>query len=543
MNGTDYLLAVCLSLTVSMALIPLLVRAAPRLGLMDEPDPRKVHSDPIPRVGGLAIVSGGLIAMLLWLSPDQLMQSYLLAVLVLVGLGAWDDIREIGHYTKFTGQFIAALIVVLHGDLYITRLPFGWESVPPVVGMPFTVFAMVGMINAINHSDGLDGLAGGESLLSLIAIAYLAHAAGNAEAVIIAAALVGGILGFLRFNTFPARIFMGDAGSQVLGLTLGFLTVLLTQRINPALSAAIPALLLGLPIADILAVLYLRIRNGLNWFRASKNHIHHRLLGLGFAHHESVVAIYSVQALLILFALMLRYESDELVLGLYLAVVGAVFFGLTVAERSGWHAHDHRGTSLFFRTISGIRDDQRLATWPPAILRCLVPGFMVLASVAADALPYDMALVAGVLFIVALLDLYFGSPGTSMVVRSIVYVAVVFTVYLATVHPPAFMYDHYSWVAGFFAVVAVTIAVTLRFGMREAFELTPMDYLIVCAVIGVVIVGDERFLSTGAAAMAVQAVILVYGCEILLSRGRGRLTALNIATVISLGVISLRGLL
>jgi UDP-GlcNAc:undecaprenyl-phosphate GlcNAc-1-phosphate transferase len=109
---------------------------------------------------------------------------------------------------------------------------------------------MVGMINAINHSDGLDGLAGGESMLSLGGIAYLSYLAGGTTVTVMALATIGGLFGFMRFNTHPARIFMGDGGSQFLGYTLGFLAVLLTQKVNPVLSPALPALLLGLPIAD-----------------------------------------------------------------------------------------------------------------------------------------------------------------------------------------------------------------------------------------------------------------------------------------------------
>lgn len=543
MNGTEYLLAACIALTISMALIPLLVRAAPRLGLLDMPDPRKVHAEPVPRVGGLAIVIGSLVAMLLWLPLDRLMESYFLAVAVLVALGIWDDAKEIGHYKKFTGQFIAVAIVVLYGDLHITRIPFSWEDVPAGFGIPFTIFAMVGMINAINHSDGLDGLAGGESLLSLVAIGYLASLAGGPDAVIIAAALVGGILGFLRFNTFPARIFMGDAGSQVLGLTLGFLAVLLTQRINPALSAAIPALLLGLPICDILAVFYLRIRHGMNWFRASKNHIHHRLLALGFAHHESVVVIYSVQALLVLLAVLLRYQTDALILSVYLGIVGAVFAGLIAAERLDWRADRLRERKAFFQALSAVKHDPRLSSGSLAVLRVLIPGYLILVNISAAGAPDDVALAAAVMLVVMLLDLLFGHRDASIIVRAGIYIAVVFTVYIGVAHAPEWLYGHESWTAVFFWVTAVAIAVNLRFSEREAFVLTPFDYLLVCAIIGVAVIGQDQLLSGDTTAAVVQAVILLYGCELLLSATRRRLTVLNIATLLSLGVICVIGVL
>ncbi len=216
---------------------------------------------------------------------------------------------------------MAAGLVVYHGDMYVARLPFFDSMVlDPSIGKPFTIFALVGVINAINHSDGLDGLASGESMLSLIAIAFLGYLCGNALVIGMALATIGGTLGFLRYNTHPARVFMGDAGSQFLGFTLGVLLVYLTQVAFTTTSAALPLLLLGLPIADIIAVLYQRISGGMHWFKATRNHVHHRLLSLGFSHFQTVVIIYSIQAALVVGAVLLRYQSDYLVAGLYLAI-------------------------------------------------------------------------------------------------------------------------------------------------------------------------------------------------------------------------------
>jgi UDP-GlcNAc:undecaprenyl-phosphate GlcNAc-1-phosphate transferase len=282
-----------LASAVSMLVIPVVARLAPRLGLIDTPDPRKVHTAPTPRIGGWGIALGTLVPLVLLFKFDPLLQSFVIGVAALFLFGVWDDARELGHWPKFVGQAIATGIVVFHGDLYVTRLPFveGF-SFAPLAGQLFTMVAMTGVINAINHSDGLDGLAGGETLLSLMAIAFLGHTASDGFVTGIALATIGGTLGFLRYNTHPAQVFMGDSGSQVLGFSLAFLVVDLSQVVNPAMSAAVPVLLLGLPIADILVVLYKRASGGMNWFRATRNHVHHRLLDLGFTHFESVVCIY-----------------------------------------------------------------------------------------------------------------------------------------------------------------------------------------------------------------------------------------------------------
>src|SRR5262249_8903560 len=147
------------------------------------------------------IVIGGLAPLVLSFDLGPLLQSYVIGMTILFVFGVWDDVSELGHWTKFVGQVLAVSVVVFYGDLYVTRLPL-LESyaLSPIVGQTFTLFALVGAINALNHSDGLDGLAGGESLLTLIAVAVLGYVAGDALAVGIALAMIGGILGFLRYN-------------------------------------------------------------------------------------------------------------------------------------------------------------------------------------------------------------------------------------------------------------------------------------------------------------------------------------------------------
>ena len=260
----SFLFALLTALVISMVVIPMMIRLAPRIGMVDHPDPRKVHAKPIPRAGGVGIVLGALAPLVLWLPIDGLLGAYLFGALVLLAFGAWDDIQELGHFVKFIGQFIAVIAVVYYGGLHVTHLPFVDGELTESTGKIFTVFAMVGMINAVNHSDGLDGLAGGLSLLSLSAMAYLAYLSGRDASflIIVALAALGGILGFLRYNTHPASVFMGDGGSQFLGFTVGFLAVYLVERVNTAVSPALPALLLGLPIVDILAVFTQRVPTG-----------------------------------------------------------------------------------------------------------------------------------------------------------------------------------------------------------------------------------------------------------------------------------------
>src|SRR5262245_3175518 len=143
-----------LGVAVSMLIIPLAAKLAPRLGLLDLPDARKVHVEPVPRVGGWGIAIGMLLPLALSFELDPLLVSFILGCLVLFLFGVWDDAREIGHWPKFTGQILAVAIVVFYGDLYVSRLPFFDElTLDATTGKAFTLFVMVGTINAINHSD------------------------------------------------------------------------------------------------------------------------------------------------------------------------------------------------------------------------------------------------------------------------------------------------------------------------------------------------------------------------------------------------------
>lgn len=510
--------ALITALIISMATIPLLMRLAPRLGMVDLPDPRKVHARPVPRVGGIGIALGSIAAILLWTQMQGWMPAYLAGSIVLLVFGAWDDSRELGHYVKFIGQFAAAIAAVYWGGLWVSHFPFLADPLPAAIGQPFTVLAIVGMINAVNHSDGLDGLAGGESLLSLGCLAYLGYLAGGTELVIISAAVIGGVFGFLRYNTHPARVFMGDSGSQFLGFSLAVLAVLLTQKVNTGLSMAIPALILGLPIVDILAVLAQRIRQRMNWFRATRNHVHHRLLELGYQHYEAVVIIYGVQAALVLCAIVFRYESDALVLSLYLGGCAVVFGSLLLAERSGWNAHhgaEHGALRRFFD-----RPDWREIVRRRSIgfIKFGIPAWFLVASLGLGEVSADCgwaAVLVGAITLSGLL-LARSAPFAPALTRLGVFSAAALLVYLVE------RSGGDGWLPvlqlGFFATLAVAIGFSIWLSGEEEFRTTPTDYLLVGVVVVSSVLAQSRFTDFDLGTVIVQLVVLLYGCELLINR-------------------------
>ncbi|WJW75292.1 MraY family glycosyltransferase [Thiohalobacter sp. IOR34] len=539
---SNFLFIFIAAMAISMAIIPLMFRIAPRIGMIDKPDARKVHAVPIPRVGGVGIVIGALVPMLILLPVDATIGAYLFGAIVLLIFGVWDDACELGHYVKFIGQFIASLAVVYYGDLHVSYLPFmDMEPVPESFGKPFTVIAIVGMINAINHSDGLDGLAGGESLLSLGAITYLAHLAGGTSVVIIAVATIGGIFGFLRFNSHPAKVFMGDGGSQFLGFTLGVLAVMLTQKVNPALSPALPALFLGLPIADILSVFAQRIYHRLNWFRATKNHIHHRLLELGFHHYESVIIIYSIQAFFVIAAVLLPYESDALILGVYLGVCSLLFAMLVAAEKSGWHAHHGDGTGRIARMLGTLRKNHVFVRVPHRVTEIGLSLFLVGSAFMATNVPRDFGWSAGVLFGLLLLRLLFGYHLWFLFLRLIIYVALGFAVYLLNSYPPGWLLDADFLVYLYFGVLVVAFGLGVRYAEQKKFQVTPLDYLVLIIIMIVGLISGGEIGNSRWVMLVVQLIILFYASEFVMQQMRNRWNAFTGSVLASLAVFALRG--
>ncbi len=541
------LLALVAAMAISMMLIPIMVRFAPRLRLMDRPSLRKVHTDLVPRVGGIGIVVGALVVILFLLPLDGITQAYVLGSLILFAFGLWDDSSDIGHYPKFLGQFVAVAILIFYGDLYVISFPFvPTGEISATFGIPFTFVALIGMINAINHSDGLDGLAGGESLFSLGAIALLAFLADGIVALTIALTVIGGIFGFLRFNTHPARVFMGDSGSQFLGYTLGVLVIMLTQKVDPELSPAVVLLLLGLPVMDILVVLVKRVRARLNWFKATRNHVHHRLLDLGFIHEESVIIIYSLQMVFVTSGVLLRYESNVTITAVYLALCASVFGMLALAERSGWRLNDRYKSNGQTTVMAHDILRRILVVVPRKFLSIGIPFYLVSASLVVERVPSDFAkmsvLVAGLLA----LEIFFSKTPRSIMRRALIYITAAFIGYLSISFTPDWAVFFEPAKTLFFILTAIAFAVAVKFSPRRRkneFETTATDYLVVFCLVAILTISKGDFWGNDGVMFVVQMIVIFYGCELLIMEKRGRWSGLSIASLIAAVILAVRGIL
>ena len=539
------LLVLIVAMSVAMAIIPVLIRYASALGMMDEPDPRKVHAVPVPRVGGVGIVLGALIALAFWLPWNEVMLSYLAGSVVLLVFGVWDDVKELGHYVKFVGQFLSVSLVVYYGGLHVTHLPLlGLEPLNDTFGQLFTIIAMVGVINAINHSDGLDGLAGGESLLSLGGIAYLAYQAGDPLVVMIAFAVMGGVFGFLRFNSHPARVFMGDGGSQFLGFSLAFLVVYLVEVSNPALSRALPALLLGLPVIDIISVFVQRAYGGMNWFKATKNHIHHRLLELGFHHYESVVAIYSVQVLMVSLAIVMPYESDELILGIYVTICILLFTSLWLAEHSGWKVHTTNGSAGFVaRAAHALRADGRLMNADRQLVRIFLSVFVLFAALFVGTVPVDLSIVSLALFVLLAVRLWLGYRVWFLFLRLVLFVSMALMAYMLDISPPDLLAVNPSVGYSFYGALFLMVILAVRYSREEFFQVTPLDYLVVLIVILLAFMSEMGYTDISAIALVLQLIVLFYGVEVTIKYMVNRWNVFTVSLLGSLAIVAIRGTL
>lgn len=325
MNFQNLFYIFLLSLTFSLLMVPMLRRWAIEKNEVDVPDQRKVHVAPVPRLGGVAIFIACLFSLLVLNEINQQVRGILAGGLVLFITGLVDDLHGLSPKKKFLGQVAACLVTMTVGGLYIGRLGdlFGLGDIvlPLWLAYPFTIVAVVGVINALNLLDGLDGLAGGFSIIALGVFLLLGCHHHCIPTTVLCVALSGGLLGFLRYNSHPAVIFMGDSGSLTIGFLLGFLAVLLTQNAGSDVQPVVPLIVLGLPILDTLRVMGMRICKRSSPFAADRTHVHHKLLELGLSHRWCVRTLYGVGLFWAIVALVFRQAPEH---RLFFAYVGSM---------------------------------------------------------------------------------------------------------------------------------------------------------------------------------------------------------------------------
>jgi UDP-N-acetylmuramyl pentapeptide phosphotransferase/UDP-N-acetylglucosamine-1-phosphate transferase len=322
------LLCFVTAFVVTLITIPPIINLVKKHSLYDLPDPRKEHLSPIPTMGGIAIVTGMMVSLFLWFPfNNQIGQiCFFFSITVLFGLGIMDDLKDLSARYKFIIQIGLAALIAL-SDIRITSFNglFGINELPLAAQYTFTLLAIVGITNAFNLIDGIDGLAGGVGFMSLVTIGIFLTMSGDINTALIAFALAGGILAFLYFNFNPAKIFMGDTGSLVLGFVIAVMCIRLMQvnvfAVNSVLPHA-PVFVLGIvliPVFDTLRVFAVRIWKGKSPFMGDKTHIHHLLTNSGFSHSFAAKLICFIHGFILIEVYWLRELKQELILAILVA--------------------------------------------------------------------------------------------------------------------------------------------------------------------------------------------------------------------------------
>ena len=323
---TVYLALILAGSVFALLLTPVVTRTSEALGLVDAPGGRKVHSTSVPRVGGVAIVLAAAAALSpLILAGPRLgvvtppfapLTSILLGTLLVFAVGLIDDVRPVRARLKIVVQIAAALLVMTSGLLIerLTVVGHTWQL--GVLSWPVTLAWIVGLTNAFNLIDGIDGLAAGIAVIAGATCAAILVGRGHVAEAMLLCALVGAALGFLAFNFAPASIFLGDGGSLVFGFVLATTAITGWQKGATALAAGVPILIFALPLADTLSALVRRTRRpsspgrsalvGVLWqiTEPDRQHIHHRLVALGWSPRNTVLVLYGVTLVLSLVAFM-----------------------------------------------------------------------------------------------------------------------------------------------------------------------------------------------------------------------------------------------
>ncbi len=343
----------------TILLVPLVKRLAVALGAVDYPaERRKIHQGAVPRLGGVAVFLPVIVLMALgpWLVPEGMARlgdfeffALLVGAIAIFVLGFVDDINGANATTKFAVQACVATFAYYAG-LQISRasMPLGWSVNLGPLALPVTILWLIGMMNGINLLDGVDGLAAGVTAIAALSLVVVSSITGRFEVAVIAAGLLGSLLGFLLFNFNPASIFLGDAGALSIGFLLAALSIAGSQKGAAAVALLVPIIALGIPIIDTSLAFLRRILHGKHPFQGDREHVHHRLLAMGLSQRQVALTLYAVSGVLAVIAMLLPTAGRVEAFLALLCLAGVLALGFRrlgageIAELLGLFRHGER---------------------------------------------------------------------------------------------------------------------------------------------------------------------------------------------------------
>lgn len=332
MEIKNVMLIVLTTFIITVLFVPIVKKMAEYVGAMDIPNDRKIHMEPIPRLGGLSIYVGFLIGYMLFGQHSVQMNAVLIGSFVILVTGIIDDIKSVPAKWKFLAQIVGASVIPLYGNIFLQDISaFGIYLNFGILAYPITILFIVAIINCINLIDGLDGLSSGISSIYFLTVGIIALLLNNSNGldVTLTFIMLGSTLGFLVHNFHPAKIFMGDSGSMFLGYIIAVIALLGFKNITLT-SFIIPLLLLAIPIMDTLFAILRRLINHKPIGKPDKNHLHHQLLKLKVSQVRTVLIIYLVDILFAMASILYAIGNKILGTNIYGIIIYVILFILTI---------------------------------------------------------------------------------------------------------------------------------------------------------------------------------------------------------------------
>lgn len=319
-----------ISTLIAFISTPAVKKFAEKIGAIDIPkDERRVHSKPMPLMGGLAIYIAVVISSLIFMEINSELIATLIGATIILISGIIDDTKEMSARMKLLFQLVAAVVLIM-GGIKIETLtnPFSKSGELIYLGifsLPITIFWVVGITNTLNLIDGLDGLSSGIAMISALSFMFVAKKFNYAPVMVLSAILAGGCLGFLPFNFNPAKIFAGDTGALFLGFMLAALSIEGVMKSVATIAFVVPIIILGVPIFDTAFAILRRLINGKSIMEPDKGHLHHRFLKLGYSQKKTVLILYSISAVFGVFAVLISKANSARAV-----ILSAILFVITV---------------------------------------------------------------------------------------------------------------------------------------------------------------------------------------------------------------------
>jgi UDP-GlcNAc:undecaprenyl-phosphate/decaprenyl-phosphate GlcNAc-1-phosphate transferase len=520
------------SLFISLVLVPLLIRYASSLGLVDQPDGlRKIHTKVIPRSGGLA----ALLPLIAFTQFNSLDIYHLVAALVILCFGVMDDRFDLKVKWKFLGQIVASLLFLF---CLSTSIKFPLGILLPnwiVLGYLGIFLFVLATTNAVNLADGLDGLAGGTVMLSLVVVSYLAWSVQFEAVALVALAIAGALFGFLRYNTHPAVVFMGDTGSQFIGFMLATLAILLTQSENNAYSPLLPLFLIGLPFIDTVMVMSIRIHEKRSPFSPDKKHLHHQLLSFGFKHHQSVAIIYLGHIVFLSSGYLLRFASDGIILSVYIFLASLILISLATAHRYQWKIKSTPNET----TILSIKPSHSVVlerACPYAAIASLVLFWQALIFSEHGLSPL-LAWASICTMMVYFLYEFKQPHSNTLSLRLLSYCTCLITIYPHLGEPATPLINVASMI--FTAVTAILFLIALAILPRQQFKLDNQDILLLVILVSASFIPLSKELELASIKLFILMIVMFYSIEFLLNQSKKVHVILRNGCLLSLFIIAL----